>query len=172
MDDEASVCIGVPLHSMKSAPVLTITDLQSSIGTVRKTPPFKIDVLDNAKFCDATYLSAAYPDVANSPYENDLVEGFYLVSLMDALKNCTYHDHPDYFGLNYGSDKLRFIEKIHVSDILLFECTVVSVRPKSDGFLVEVSCELLIKGGARPAVVYSLIYFLLPSRDTNSPGAS
>lgn len=163
MNEETPICIGLPLHCMVRAPVLTVDELAASIGVVRKTPPFQLDVADNRKFCESTYLDVAYPESSSeSVYEEDLVEGFYLVSLMDVLKKCTYHDDQRYYGLNYGSNRLRFIEKVLSSDVLTFHTSVATVKPKGNGFLIEVNCELWVVGQYRPAVLYSMIYMLLP----------
>lgn len=155
--------VGPPLHCMLRAPVILATDLSTNIGVVRETPPFRIDSNYSNLFGRSTYLDVAYPESGiGSVYEDGLVEGFYLLSLVDVLKKCTYQDDPSYYALNYGSNKLRFIEKVLCTDILSFKSKILNVKEKGGGYLVEVDCEFWTENITRPAVSYSLIYLLLP----------
>ncbi|NIE72955.1 MaoC family dehydratase [Pantoea sp. Ap-967] len=158
------VARGIPLECLSTSPILSIADLESNIGVELSCPSFLIDPDEAARFSRSTYLDQAYPESEfDSPYKDGLIEGFYLISLMDALKKCTFRDASDYYGLNYGSNRLRFIEPIYLNDLLTFTCSVTSIQSKAQGFLVELRCQLKKHGTDRPAVDYSMIYFLLPA---------
>lgn len=157
------VSLGVPPEREGGTPMLTIGKLKESIGERLVGDWFKIDPVANDEFCRSTYLDEIYgEDNAQAAYEEDLIEGFYLVSLVDALKARVFKDDTGFYALNYGSNKLRFIEQVTLRSVLRFSCVIEKVESKGNGYLVELICTLDIKDVERPALVYSSLYYLLP----------
>ncbi|WP_122276636.1 hypothetical protein [Pseudomonas syringae group genomosp. 3] len=155
--------VGLPPEKPDGTPTLTITDLKKSIGEEFVGDWFKIDPISNDSFCQSTYIDVIYDDSnPQAVYEEHLIEGFYLVSLIDALKARVYKDDPAFYALNYGSNRLRFVEQVTLNSILQFSCVVESVMKKHEGYLVELECKISIKGIERPALIYSILYYLAP----------
>ncbi|MFK0033724.1 hotdog family protein [Pseudomonas monteilii] len=151
-------------EALRAAPVLEVSQLKSAVGQVFTSPWFQVDREHCAKFAESSFLDLVYTDPAvNERYQDGLVEGFYIVSLMDALRSCAYRDHPSHHGINYGSNRLRFIQPVTYSDVLRLECLIAEVSERANGELVEVECRLMAQGHERPSVVYSLMYLLLPA---------
>lgn len=143
-------------------PVIKVHELPAYIGHKFVGDWFRVQVSENDEFCHSTYLDLVYGTEPAGAYQNGLIEGFYLLSLSDAFRSRVFKDDPDYFALNYGGNKLRFIEQVTFDDDIRFTFTLRSVSRKGLAYVVEQDCELQIKGGERPAMIYNFLYYLLP----------
>src|SRR5262245_20481645 len=99
---------------------VSFEDLPTTVGTVIKGEPFVLNAEDSELFARATWLDKAYPDGDVPEFPDDLVEGFWLLGMLDAvLRFATGVDNTTMWGLNYGLDKVRFISPVHLGDTIL-----------------------------------------------------
>jgi hypothetical protein len=153
----------LPPERSDGTPTLTIEELKESIGREFVGEWFQIDPVSNDGFSKSTYIDVIYNEAnPQATYEEHLIEGFYLVALVDALKARAYKDDPGFYALNYGSNKLRFVEQVTLDSVLRFSCVIDSVMDKGKGYLVTLDCKISIRDSERPAFVYSSLYYLVP----------
>lgn len=143
-------------------PMIKVGELSQHIGHKFVGDWFNVEVNKNDDFCHSTYLDLVYGAESDGVYQGGLIEGFYLLSLSDAFRSRVFKDDPGYYALNYGGNKLRFIEQVTFRDDIRFTFTLANVTQKGAAYLVEQDCELEIKGRERPAMVYNFLYYLLP----------
>ncbi len=98
-----------------------------------------------------------------SPFGGPIVHGFFTLSLMPML-NATI---PAPFktkgvknGVNYGSDKLRFLSPVPVGSKLHARNRLVSVEAGKKGVRLEQEAAIHVVGNDRPAVLYNMITLL------------
>lgn len=138
-------------------------DLPDSVGEIIEGDPFQINAEDGALFSRATWLDRAYPggDVAEFPEQ--IVEGFLLLSMLDAvLRFATGKDDSSMWGLNYGLDKVRFVAPVHFGDTIIPTFETLEVVPKDDGFKVLRRCTFQPEGSSSPAMVADWWGYALP----------
>lgn len=89
----------------------------------------------------------------DSPFKSTIAHGYLTVTLMP---NAFYHmfaADPHYPTiLNYGVDKIRFLEPVRVNDKIRFVSTLERVEQKSTGKLFYFSTKVDIEGRAKPAL--------------------
>ena len=56
-------------------------------------------------------------------------------------------------GINYGSDKVRFINMVRVGKRVRLRQKLIGVEPKSGGLQIKNECTIEIEGEAKPAMV-------------------
>ena len=137
-------------------------DLPTTIGQTITGEPFHLRIEDSDLFHRATWLDRAYPEeVSEFPY--DLVEGFLLLSMLDAvLRFATGRDDSTMWGLNYGLDKVRFVAPVRFGDMLVPTFETVQVVPKDEGFKVLRRCTLRFEASSATAMVADWWCYVLP----------
>lgn len=88
-----------------------------------------------------------------SPFKTTIAHGYLTVTLMpDSLYNAIKPD-PQYPSLlNYGVDKIRFIEPVRVNDKIRYVTTLVKTEKKSSGMLFHFETVAEIEGRDKPAM--------------------
>jgi carnitine-CoA ligase len=115
---------------------------------------FTISAEQQELFDRATWLDQAYAEGDADEFPETIVEGFLLLSLLDALSRFAGLVDPDTtWGLNYGIDRARFVSPIYFGDPIVPEFEVLEVKHKHDGYLVLQHCTLTVEGADRPGVV-------------------
>lgn len=88
-----------------------------------------------------------------SPFATTIAHGYLTVTLMP---NSLYHSiqpDPDYQSLlNYGVDKIRFIEPVRVNDRIRFISTLRNTEQKASGKLFYFETTAEIEGRDKPAM--------------------
>ncbi|MFT2090733.1 MaoC family dehydratase [Paraglaciecola sp. 2405UD69-4] len=89
----------------------------------------------------------------NSPYGCTIAHGYYSVTL---IPNCLYASiqaDPNFPTLlNYGVDKIRFIEPVRVNDKVRFHSTLVKTEQKGTGKLFYFETTAEIENREKPAL--------------------
>jgi hypothetical protein len=135
-------------------PAVSFEDLPSTVGQIIQGEPFQLNSEDGALFSKATWLDQAYPGGDVPEYPDELVEGFLLLSMLDAvLRFATGKDNSTMWGLNYGLDKVRFIAPVHFGDTIIPTFETLEVIPKDEGFKVLRRCVFRLEGSSTPAMV-------------------
>jgi acyl dehydratase len=88
-----------------------------------------------------------------SPFATTIAHGYLTVTLMPNSLYQSIQPDPAYQSLlNYGVDKIRFIEPVRVNDRIRFVSTLLKTEQKASGklFYFETSAE--IEGRSKPAM--------------------
>lgn len=142
---------------------ISFEDLPGTVGQIIQGDPFQLNAEDGALFSKATWLDKAYPGGDVPEYPDEMVEGFLLLSMLDAvLRFATGKDNSTMWGLNYGLDKVRFIAPVHFGDTIIPTFETLEVVPKDEGFKVLRRCVFRIEGSVTPAMVADWWGYALP----------
>lgn len=116
------------------------------------------------KFADATDDHQwIHVDVerANKEMGGTIAHGFLTTSLIPFLSRGLLNLTGVSRVLNYGSDKVRFINQVKVGQKVRLRQKLLSAEPKSGGMLVKMESTIEIEGETKPAAMmeYILLYF-------------
>ena len=97
------------------------------------------------------------------PDGKTIAHGYYMVSLLPKLAAQNAEIKNTSRTLNYGSDKVRFINMVKVGSYVRLNRTIISCEEmKNGGFRVVNRCELEIKDESKPAFVAETISLHFP----------
>ena len=97
------------------------------------------------------------------PDGKTIAHGYYMVSLLPKLAAQNAEIKNTSRTLNYGSDKVRFINMLKVGSYVRLNRTIISCEEmKNGGFRVVNRCELEIKDESKPAFVAETISLHFP----------
>ena len=92
------------------------------------------------------------------PDGKTIAHGYYMVSLLPKLAAQNAQIKNTSKTLNYGSDKVRFINMVKVGSHVRLNRTIISCEEmKNVGFRVVNKCELEIKDDTKPAFIAETI---------------
>ena len=97
------------------------------------------------------------------PDGKTIAHGYYMVSLLPKLaaQNAVIKNTSK--TLNYGSDKVRFINMVKEGSYVRLNRTIISCEEmKNGGFRVVNKCELEIKDDIKPAFIAETISLVFP----------
>ena len=108
----------------------------------------------------------------HSPFQSTIAYGFLTISLLSTLQRSAFEnslgkeDSPKLtdigMPINYGFDKLRFVQPVRSGEKVRGRFTIKACDPKEGkGFLLTVSTIIEIDGVDRPALIADWL-FLLP----------
>lgn len=108
-----------------------------------------LDLFDAASYVDQN-TNAMNADF----YQDGLVEGFHLLTLLDHLTNSVLSvDDPDWAGWNYGFDHIRFLSEVTIRDRIRVVGTVRDVTPRGGHQLLTLECAIEVEGREKPGAV-------------------
>ena len=97
------------------------------------------------------------------PEGKTIAHGYYMVSLLPKLAAQNAEIKNTSRTLNYGSDKVRFINMVKVGSHVRLNRTIISCEEmKNGGFRVVNKCELEIKDDIKPAFIAETISLVFP----------
>ena len=97
------------------------------------------------------------------PDGKTIAHGYYMVSLLPKLAAQNAEIKNTSRTLNYGSDKVRFINMVKVGSHVRLKRTIISCEEmKNGGFRVVNKCELEIKDDVKPAFIAETISLVFP----------
>ena len=97
------------------------------------------------------------------PDGKTIAHGYYMVSLLPKLAAQNAEIKNTSRTLNYGSDKVRFINMVKVGSHVRLNRTIISCEEmKNGGFRVVNKCELEIKDDTKPAFIAETISLVFP----------
>ncbi|MBT1449434.1 MaoC family dehydratase N-terminal domain-containing protein [Glaciecola sp. XM2] len=97
-----------------------------------------------------------------SPFKTTIAHGFLTAALMPKMfAQCVSVDPQKNTMLNYGIDKLRYLEPVRVNDEIKFSFVLSSIERKPMGSLYRFSTQVDIKGRDKPALVGEFLMLLL-----------
>jgi|SRR5882672_2901720 len=143
--------------------ITTFDDLPKTVGDVVDGEPFSLGADDSNLFHRATWLDLAYAGNDQPEFPDTLVEGFWLLAMVDAVARFASPQGLDQFwGLNYGLDKVRFVSPVHFGDRISPTFETLEVTPKNKGYNVLRRCTFRVEGAERPAMVADWWCLVLP----------
>ena len=97
-----------------------------------------------------------------SPFKTTIAHGYLSVTLMpEAFYSMVQLDSSTQTVLNYGVDKIRFLEPVRVEDEIRFISTLARKETKAMGTLFSFDTQVDIKGRDKPALVGTFLMMLL-----------
>jgi acyl dehydratase len=96
-----------------------------------------------------------------SPFKSTIAHGYLTVTLMpNAFYQMIEPDPSNQTLLNYGVDKIRFLEPVRVNDEIRFVSKLLKTEQKSSGLLFSFATEAQIKGRDKPAMLGTFLMLL------------
>lgn len=97
-----------------------------------------------------------------SPFKSTIAHGFLTVTLMSEV---FYHmiklDSATQTLLNYGVEKIRFLEPVRVNDQIRFVSKLLKTEPKSSGLLFHFETQAQINNREKPAFIGTFLMLLV-----------
>ncbi len=139
---------------------ITIEQLGARIGSLRVSDWITVDQAMIDKFADATgdhqFIHVDSVRAAQTPFGGTIAHGFLTLSLLSQMSQTT--DQPAIagvrMGVNYGSDKVRFLSPVRSGKRVRGHFKLVSLEEKRPGQwqqMNEVTVE--IEGEDKPALI-------------------
>tara|TARA_B100001758_G_scaffold86472_1_gene73577 strand:+ start:184 stop:642 length:459 start_codon:yes stop_codon:yes gene_type:complete len=97
------------------------------------------------------------------PDGKTIAHGYFMVSLLPKLASQNAQIQNSSRTLNYGSDKVRFINMVKTGSHVRLNRTIISCNKMNNGgFRVVNKCELEIKNESKPAFIAETISLVFP----------
>jgi acyl dehydratase len=117
------------------------------------------------KFAEATGdFQWIHVDVERAKREmgGPIAHGYLVLSLIPHLNRQIMSLEGVGRSLNYGSDKVRFVNPVKVGARVRLRTRLSSAEPKSGGLQVKFECTIEIEGEAKPACIAEPMSLYLP----------
>ena len=115
------------------------------------------------QFSDATldhqFIHVSPEEAAKTPYGTTIAHGFLTLSLLPYLtiQNGLVPENS-VMGINYGSDKVRFLQAVKVNDRIRCHAKTLDISEKSPGqWLMKTAISIEIENEEKPALVAELL---------------
>lgn len=143
------------------AKILTKDDFDSAIGSEIGTSDwFDVTQEDVNTFADVTrdhqFIHIDEEKAAKTPFGGTIAHGFYTLSLMSHFSEngCGISVEGAKMGVNYGSDKIRFLQPVRIGSRIRGKAILMSVIEKKPGqFLFKSNMTVEIEGSDTPALI-------------------
>lgn len=101
------------------------------------------------------------PEMAKQgPFGGTIAHGYLSLSLLPMLLAQVMSVSDAKMGINYGTDKVRFINPVPVGARVRAKARLIEGNRKGDGVLYKVGVELEIEGNDKPAMVGEVLYMV------------
>ena len=114
-------------------------------------------------FADATmdhqFIHVDKERASQTPFGTTIAHGYLTMSLISHfLGECAIGPKNAVMALNYGSDKVRYLQPVKVDSEIRAQATLMSVSEKAPGqILVKTGIAIEIKGEEKPALVAEIL---------------
>lgn len=141
--------------------ILRVEEFENAVGqAIGVSEWFKVTQADVNAFADITkdhqYIHVDESRAAETPFGGTIAHGFFTVSMLShfAENGCGISVDGAKMGLNYGCDKLRFLQPVRVGSRIRGSAVLASVVEKKPGhFLFKSNMTVEIEGANTPALV-------------------
>jgi acyl dehydratase len=132
----------------------------------RALPPsawIRIDQKQIDAFADATldhqFIHVDVEQARKTPFGTTIAHGYLTLSLISHfLAECGIAPEQVKMAINYGSDKVRFLEPVRVDSEVRGHAMLMSVREKKPGqVLVKTRVTIELKGAESPALIAEIL---------------
>ena len=127
------------------------------------SPWLRIDQDTIDKFADATrdhqFIHVDKERAAQTPFGTTIAHGYLTMSLISHfLGQCSIGPEGAVMALNYGSDKVRYLQPVKVDSEVRANVTLMSVSEKAPGqVLTKVAVTIEIRDEEKPALVAEVL---------------
>lgn len=115
------------------------------------------------KFADATldhqFIHVDEEKAARTPFGGTIAHGYLTMSLISHfLSECSVRPENTVMGINYGSNRLRFLQPVAVNSEVRGKTVLREVTEKAPGqLLLTTECTVEIRGEEKPALVAEIL---------------
>jgi acyl dehydratase len=99
----------------------------------------------------------------HSPYGRTIAHGFLTLSLIAQLRDQVYDVDGVAARINYGCDKVRFLEPVPSGSRVRLRLKLARMEPSRMGVRVDSQCTIELEGAPRAALVADHIVLLVPA---------
>lgn len=144
---------------------VTFEEVPYLVGTSYSGVPLTVSREERDQFEHVTLVNLAHPEQQPPEFPADVVEGFHVLALLDAMTELARPLDPvTTYAYNYGLDRVRWVSPVRIGDDLRSTFTCTAVEPKGEGWVVHWSCTVTVAGAPRPAMVAEWLVYVLPRR--------
>lgn len=143
---------------------ISLEDFKNSAGTELEPSAWLLIDQDRINcFADATndhqFIHVDAEKAAASPFGTTIAHGFLSLSLLSHLMGQTMLvPEGTVMGINYGSDKVRYIQPVKVNSRVRCKATINEVKARPGGqYLIKISAVIEIENEERPALIAELL---------------
>jgi acyl dehydratase len=119
------------------------------------------------QFADATgdhqWIHVDRERARHSPFGTTIAHGFLTLSLIARLRDQIYDVDGVAARINYGCDKVRFLEPVPSAGRVRLRLNLAKIEPSRRGIRVDSNCTIELAGAPRPALVADQITILVPA---------
>jgi acyl dehydratase len=119
------------------------------------------------KFADATgdfqYIHVDPVRAKDGPFGTTVAHGFLTLSLVPRLGQSVYKVGGIATGINYGSNRVRFIEPVKANSRIRSRVKLLAVEPHPPGMRITTESTVEIEGSAKPALVAEILALMIPA---------
>jgi acyl dehydratase len=145
-----------------------VTELPSFVG--REIGPGEWHEITQERvdqFAEATgdhqWIHVDVEKAAGGPFGGTIAHGYLTLSLIPMLSWELWTYTGAAMGVNYGSDKVRFLTPVRVGTRVRLRATVLAVDPRPDGsLLVKNEVTVDVEGSDKPALVAHTLALVVP----------
>jgi acyl dehydratase len=118
-------------------------------------------------FADATqdhqWIHVDPERAIDGPFGGTIAHGYLVLSLIPAMVRELFHVSDRARGINYGLDRVRFLEPVRVGGALRLSGTISGIVRREDGGVrYRTSATVLVRGADRPAVLADTLTVVYP----------
>ncbi|MCP2635263.1 MaoC family dehydratase [Microbacterium sp. HD4P20] len=140
--------------------------LTDAVGQTATGDWFEIDQARVQAFADATedwqWIHLDAERAASGPFGATIAHGYLTLSLLPRLTAGLLSVEGTAMVVNYGLDKVRFLQPVLVDSRVRAVTEVASVEPTSQGYRVGLRTTVELEGSNRPALVAETIGLFVP----------
>lgn len=116
---------------------------------------------------DHQFIHVDTDRAAQTPFGGTIAHGYLTMSLISHfLGQCGVMPENSAMAINYGSDKVRFLQAVKVNNEIRAQATLLNVSEKAPGqILTKTRISIEIKGEELPAMIAEILslFILLPA---------
>lgn len=141
-------------------------ELVDAIGRSATGEWFEITQDRITAFADATedwqWIHVDVERAASGPFGAPIAHGYLTLSLLPRLTAGLLEIAGTAMAVNYGLDKVRFLQPVIAGSKVRAVTEIRSVEPGSQGYRVGMTTTVELEGGARPALVAETLALIVP----------
>ena len=140
--------------------------LTDAVGRAVTGDWFRIDQARVQAFADATedwqWIHLDADRAASGPFGATIAHGYLTLALLPRLTRGLLSVAGTAMVVNYGLDKVRFLQPVVVGSRVRAVTEVVSAQPSAQGYRVGLRTTVEIEGAPKPALVAETIGLFVP----------
>lgn len=111
---------------------------------------------------DEQWIHVDVERAKEGPFGHTIAHGYFALSLLPHLVAQIYRVANLEFGLNYGSNKVRYPSPIPVGSRIRAGVELLSLEKSAHGFILLEKVTVEIEGAAKPGCVAEIVSLLIP----------